>query len=111
MLGGATLTRCIGIGQAVSIGSHSANAGTFNHQQNTIQVITQVLLSHGKMNHAQQIFEHFLRQTDLCHPFFGFLHQREILGGQGLQGKTAFLGLYRHFLAVQLHHDIRIFGE
>jgi len=65
----------------------------FCHKQNTVEVITDVVHSHGKRHLAEQLLQSFLRHAKNGAKTGSFLHQRKIFGGQCLQCEFGFATL------------------
>src|SRR3546814_9772105 len=57
--------------QAVAVGSHGAYKARLEHEQHTDQVITNILLRHGKVHHVEQMLQRFLGQRKGHVPLLG----------------------------------------
>jgi hypothetical protein len=80
-------------GQAVAVGRDQAQAVTFGHKQDAVEVVTDVVHGHGKRDLPQQLLEGFLRHAEHGAEAGGFLHQREVFSGQGLQSELGLAAL------------------
>ena len=92
-------------GQAVAVSGHQGQLLALGHEQDAVEVVADVLHGHGEGDLAQQVLEHLLRHAEGRAEGRSLLHQREVLGRQGLQREAALAALEHHLglLGLQAH--------
>ncbi|MNZ96899.1 hypothetical protein D3C78_1161140 [compost metagenome] len=93
LLGHFDVERGAGKRQAVPVGGDQAQGIAFGHEQDAVEVVADVLHGHGERDLAQQVLQDLLRHAERGAERGGFLHQREVLGRQGLQREAALAAL------------------
>src|SRR3989338_261240 len=78
-------------GQAVTVGGNGAEDSGLYFQQHAVEVITHVLLGHGKAGAFDQTAQSALYQVE-GQRTWAFFDSREIIGGQGGQTEAAAAG-------------------
>ncbi|MNL11239.1 hypothetical protein D3C87_1320670 [compost metagenome] len=106
--GGLGLEFHAAVRQAVPVGGHGHHLLAIHHEQHAVQVIADVLLRHGEVDHRQQVLERLLRQAHARVELRGFGHGREFLGGQRLEREAALARLHRHALVVQRQRHVAV---
>ena len=96
------IQRGAGEGQAVAVSGHQAQALAVGLEQDAVEVVADVVHGHGKRHLPQQILQCFLRHAEGRAKAGRFLHEREVFGGQGLQGETAFAALEQELFLLRL---------
>ncbi|OIQ75044.1 hypothetical protein GALL_432900 [mine drainage metagenome] len=79
----------------------------FGDPQHAVEVVTDVVLCHGKVRQSEQALEQFLRQAQrLVVEVGGGTDQRKVFRGQGLQAEPALARLYRHLAVGPIEADV-----
>ena len=59
----------VAAGQAVTVGGNGAHLLVLNNQQHAVEVVADVLLSHGKVHHLQQMLQILSWHLEACAHF------------------------------------------
>ena len=92
--------------QAVAIGGHGAQTARLELEQHAVQVITHILLRHGKGGAIDQATQHIRLHFQAATRSILF-QIGEFRGGQSGQGKTAAAGTNQHALTIHLEANVR----
>src|SRR3990167_6357179 len=91
-------------GQTVTVGGNGAEDAGLYFQQHAVEVITHVLLGHGKTGALDQTAQSALYQAE-GQRAWAFFNSREIIGGQGGQAEAAAAGFDQQLLLVDTDID------
>jgi hypothetical protein len=94
------------VAQPVPVGGDDAQLIPVQHQQQSVEVITDILLRHRILDEKQQIPERFLRQRDLAQNAARVSHGWKIRGRQRLQVEAALAATHLQAIVLKVERCI-----
>ena len=91
--------------QTVAVGGNRHQLLAVDDEQHAVQVITDVLLRHREMDHAEQLPEGLLRNRQARAEVSRLVDGRELVGGERLERETAFAGAHGEALVGEVERD------
>ena len=96
--------------QTVAVGRDGSQVFAFGFKQHAVEVITDILMRHGKLRGFDKTLHGRLRQREF-HFALPVVQIREIRRWQRGERETATPGTHAHTVAIQLNGDFRAFRQ